>query len=64
MTVGDGTVSVAIAEALQEYINNTVKVWLDTHTHPTGVGPSGPPPTPITGYDTAITSSKVKIPDN
>jgi hypothetical protein len=64
MTVGDGTVSVAIAEALQTYINNTVKVWLDTHTHPTGVGPSGPPPTPITGYDTAITSSKVKIPNN
>jgi hypothetical protein len=62
-TLGDGAKSVAIAEALQSYIDDSIKAEFDTHTHPTGVGPSGPPAAPLTGYDAAITSSKLKIPD-
>lgn len=62
-TLGDGSKSVAIAEALQSYIDTSVKVEFDAHTHPTGMGPSGPPAAPLTAYDTAITSSKLKIPD-
>lgn len=62
-TLGDGAMSVAIAEALQSYIDTSVKVEFDAHTHPTGMGPSGPPAAPLTAYDAAITSSKLKIPD-
>lgn len=64
MKVGDGSVSVAIAEALQNYIDNTVKLWADTHIHNTAMGPSSPATAPLTAYDTAITSTKVTIPDN
>jgi hypothetical protein len=32
--------------AFLSYWNQTLKIWLDTHTHPTGVGPSGPPVAP------------------
>jgi large exoprotein involved in heme utilization and adhesion len=62
-TLGDGAMSVAIAEALQNYIDTSLKVEFDAHTHPTGMGPSGPPAAPMTAYDAAITSSKLKIPD-
>ena len=63
LTIGDGAKSVAIAEALQAYIDDTVKVEIDNHVHPTGMGPSGKIEPPLTGYDTAITSTKIKIPD-
>jgi hypothetical protein len=62
-TLGDGAKSVAIAEALQTYIDSSLKAEFDAHTHPTGMGPSGPPAAPLTGYDSSITSSKLKIPD-
>jgi hypothetical protein len=63
LTLGDGAKSVAIAEALQDYIDTSVKMEFDAHTHPTGMGPSGPPAAPLTAYNTAITSSKLKIPN-
>jgi len=28
-------------------LGNQIKAWLEAHTHPTGVGPSGPPSVPI-----------------
>jgi len=28
-------------------LGNQIKQWLETHTHPTGVGPSGPPSQPV-----------------
>ena len=62
-TLGDGAKSAAIAEALQTYIDDSVKAEFDAHVHPTGMGPSGAPTVPLTGYDSAITSSKLKIPD-
>jgi len=34
-----------LGEVLKQYLDN-LKTWLDAHTHPTGVGPSGPPSTP------------------
>lgn len=93
LQVGDGAVAVAIAEALQSYIDNSVKTTFDSHTHSlashthavpsaglisatpgdpvTGSAVSGPPtPTDtlapnqqLPSYDTAITSTKVTIPD-
>lgn len=62
-TIGDGSKSVAIAEALKDYIDSSVKAEFDAHIHPTAMGNSGPPVTPLTGYDDTITSSHVKIPD-
>jgi len=62
-TLGDGAVSAAIAEHLQEYIDNKVKIAFDTHIHPTGMGPSGPPTKPLDPYESNITSSKLVFPD-
>lgn len=65
--IGDGAVSVAIAEAIQTWWDTAgtgVKAIFDAHIHPTGVGPSGVTATALPAYDTAITSDKVKIPDN
>lgn len=69
ITVGDGAVSVAIAETLKTYIEAVIEQFLKVHTHPTAMGPSGPPveATLFSGalaYDDAITSTQVKIPDN
>lgn len=64
----DGTadVSVAIAETLKAFLDTTLKNWLVAHTHPTGVGPSGPPveAPSYPAYDDAITSDKLKLKDN
>lgn len=62
-TLGDGGVSAAVAEHLQEYIDNKVKVAFDAHIHPTGMGPSGPPTKPLDPYESNITSGKLKFPD-
>lgn len=70
LQVGDGAKHVAIVEALQTLwgqMKNTLEIWggASGHTHPTGVGPSGPP-TPVLTVDawaSAINSSKVSIPD-
>lgn len=62
MTVGDGAVSVAIANHLQTLYTN-LKTIFDAHIHPTGVGPSGPTATPAPPWATNISSTKVTIPD-
>lgn len=66
-TIGDGTNHVAIVEHLQaQYTALKDKLdAFDAHIHQTGVGPSGPP-TPLVAaaaWDSAINSTKVKIPD-
>ncbi len=70
LTLGDGTVSVAVADHLQalwEAMKSTLDTWGGTggHTHPTGVGPSGPP-TPVLNvdaWDSNINSDHLLIPD-
>lgn len=63
MKVGDGAKHVAIVEALKSFWSNTIKQYLDTHTHPTSTGPSGPPAQPAPSWDASIESSKIAIPD-
>lgn len=63
LKLGDGAVSFAIAENLQNYIDNQVKTVFDAHTHPYAFGPTGPPSTPLPGYDSSITSTKATLPD-
>lgn len=64
---GAPSVAVAIADHLQTLWTeayNKMAVF-DTHIHPTGVGPSGPP-TPLAqfpAWNSAINSSKLNIPD-
>jgi hypothetical protein len=74
-TVGDGAVAVAIAQALQLFLDSTIKPMFDNHIH-TYIAPAIPgspaptlppststPPSIWTTYPTNITSTKVKIPD-
>lgn len=72
MTLGDGAVSVAIADNLKTFWGNfqsTIVNSFTSHTHPTGVVPSGPPTLPwiagqdVLNYDASITSGKLKIPN-
>ena len=67
LTLGDGAVSVAVADHLQtlyEGLKGKLDAF-DTHKHPTGVGPSGPPDVLVVAdpWDTNINSNKAKIPD-
>jgi hypothetical protein len=66
LTLGDGAKHVAIVEALQT-LWGKLNLYLDAHTHPTGVGPSGPPaapgPIPSPPWEAVINSTKVSIPD-
>lgn len=67
MTVGDGAKHVAIVEHLEALwgdLKTAMDTW-DTHTHPTGVGPSGPAaqPSSVPAWDGSINSTKVSIPD-
>jgi len=64
LKVGDGAVGVAIAPTLKTYIDSVVKVHADTHIHPDAMGGTGTIAAPIDGYDDAITSNKLTIPDN
>lgn len=64
---GVPSVAVAIADHLQTLWNQAYSkmVTFDTHIHPTGVGPSGPP-TPLAqfpAWNSAINSTKLNIPD-
>lgn len=45
-------------DSLLQYLTQTV-ITLQTHIHPTGVGPSGPPPVPITPPDPSLLSTNV-----
>jgi hypothetical protein len=52
---------VALGDVLQTWYTSTLKVWLDTHVHPTGVGPSGPPAAPASAFDATIVSAVLGI---
>lgn len=73
----DGTVNlaeespsafVALANLVDTELGNlnshltTLKTWLDTHVHPTGVGPSGPPsaPSAAPASPASVAATKVK----
>jgi hypothetical protein len=65
--LGNGAVKAAIADHLKD-LWNSLKQKLDTsdnHTHPTGMGPSGPPNPTIScpSWDSSIESSKLTFPD-
>lgn len=59
---GNAGVKAAIADHLEVLWNN-LKTWLTSHTHPTGMGPSGPPSSPPPAWDSNINSNKLKFPD-
>lgn len=61
MIVGDGSVHAAIAEEVNK-LYNQVKQYLDSHTHPSSLGPTGAPLLPSPDYNTAIQSNKLKFP--
>lgn len=65
---GAAQVAVTIAEHLEALWGQMVQAAtaFDAHTHPTGVGPSGPaaPPSNYPAWDSNINSAKVTIPDN
>ena len=62
-TIGDGAVSATIAENLKNYIDNSVKIHVDGHIHPTAMGNSGAPVTQMPAYDDSITSNHLKFPN-
>lgn len=62
-TDGAADSAMALGDVLKSWWDAGPKVWLETHIHPTGVGPSGPsstPPTPL-AFDDAIISEVVKV---
>ena len=65
MVLGDGAKHVSIVEALQTFLDTTIKTWLINHTHPTGFGPSGVPMQSGTypAWDPNINSTHLAIPD-
>lgn len=66
LTLGDGAKSAIIAEAWQAFWDTPFRLWCKTHTHPTGVGPSGVPiqAAAFPAYATAAaTSTKLKFPN-
>lgn len=67
LQLGDGAVHAAIVEKLETLwgqLKSAMDTW-DTHTHPTGVGPSGPASVPsnVPAWDSSINSTKVSFPD-
>jgi len=54
-----GNVFVGEAAAFSPVHGEKLVLWLQAHTHPTGVGPSGPPITPATNE--ALLSKAVKV---
>lgn len=66
LKVGDGAVGAMIAQNWESFFDTDLKNWLTTHTHPTGVGPSGPPAeaAAFPAYSGAgSTSTKLTFPD-
>ncbi|MGI4813378.1 MAG: hypothetical protein ACRYGG_08595, partial [Janthinobacterium lividum] len=62
LALGSGEVHVAIAENLMA-LYQRLFVWLSTHTHPTALGPSGPPVSPPPAWDPTVQSSKLSLPN-
>lgn len=66
LKVGDGAVGAMIGQNWESFFDGSLKTWLTTHTHPTGVGPSGPPAEAgaFPSYSGAgSTSTKLTFPD-
>lgn len=58
--LGEATDFAALAGKVGTEIQR-IRTWADAHTHPTGVGPSGPPAAPTTAHQsTACTKVKVQ----
>lgn len=55
---GDGSILIGRSAAKSAVLFEDLKTAYDAHTHPTGVGPSGPPAVPLPSN---VASSKVKI---
>jgi hypothetical protein len=62
LTLGNGAVSATISERL-EILWGQLKLWLDTHVHPTGTGPSGVSVPASPSWDSTINSGKLTFPD-
>lgn len=62
-TLGDGAVKVTIADNFKTWYDSQVKVWMQTHVHPDGMGGTGPSPNPPPTWDTTMESTKLKIPN-
>jgi hypothetical protein len=62
-TLGDGAVTATISQTLEEFWTNSVLIEFLKHKHPTAMGPSGPPDTPLPNWEPAINSTKLKMPD-
>lgn len=58
---GESDEAVALGNELQKFWDDTVKPWADAHIHPTGVGPSGPPTTPLPAFVDAIISKVLLV---
>jgi len=58
LKLGSGADFVALAAKVLTELN-AIKTWADVHVHPTGMGPSGPPATPMT-QPGSVAASKVK----
>lgn len=66
LKIGDGAMHAAIVEHLETLWTAKLVAYVDAHTHPSGVGPTGPPVTKMADlapWDAGINSTKVSIPD-
>jgi hypothetical protein len=55
--------AVALGNKLKTFWDSTVKPAYDSHIHPTGVGPSGPPAAPLPPFDSSIISTILLLKD-
>ena len=73
LAIGDGSVHAAVFEHLQEWWDTVafpaVATLIDAHVHPSGMGPTGPSPTPLSAIAQAVAmlvtvkSGKLTFPD-
>lgn len=58
LKLGSGADFVALAQKVLDELD-AIKLWADAHVHPTGMGPSGPPATPMTTPN-SVAAAKTK----
>lgn len=58
---GEAGEVVMLGKAFKTWWESVIAPWLATHTHPTGVGPSGPPIQPLPSFDAKILSTLLKL---
>lgn len=62
LRVDGGADDVAVlGNKLEQWWNTSIKPWADSHVHPTGVGPSGPPTPSSPAFDSSILSTIFKL---